>query len=747
MAATNLAPVTVFREDREIVHLLDHMPWLKHGMEGLRVGHYRTFTHRPQIFLIVDAEGNALIVREIAHEEIRSKDVDGNVVELHQNEKYMVAMAAIGRFAGITIYTDPDIDEVAFAPVVWVHVFEAQVPENTFEDDGSFNPIAYIHYQSTLDNGSRVRLPTHLGHPGFFLTLIPRLDAHGAKLMDLHSITVVWMTRAVGHWSLVGPQAAIHGKAQQVIYELGVFALLDQEANWWTHTFVDVGWWSHDSVRTFGLKLDQKYMQEHDSDVPFITTGMEVCTISRDNEHALTRHEGESVLALRSVLQGKIEMVMDTSLVYREYGHALNGPYKMAWIQTFAHALNYGFYPPSLRPAPDQTPNAQGPHWDHNYSQQVRMYYTYALLHAAFVNTDASGTLSATDAKEKQAALEEMVPLFNYNRDQRQVQRELENRRQRKLKAARCEARVKDALEAFDAGMRAMLTKNRHAYTTFVALVGKELAQAIVDVFKDDPVEREALKAVFSAGEGSQGASKPRRFREGKAFTLYIHGARAIFGVGCTEQEWMARVDEYVEAEQERDKQERRASEQEQKRQAAHEARKSDNMKKSSDAAEARKGAKAAAERAAAAQAAADLQAARAAQYDTVEEHKAALAKAAERAAKLAAAQQAGFATIAEHESFESNRRIEEKRKEKEALKAEKEAERQAKKAAEREAQAEQVRARAQQAQTSRRNQRQQAAAAQAQAQAPPPPPAADQGDRAMNEALRPANRRRGNRG
>ena len=744
VAATNLAPVTVFREDREIVHLLNHMPWLKHGMEGLRVGHYRTFTHRPQIFLIVDEEGNALIMREIAHEEIRSKDVDVNVVELHRNEKYMVAMAAIGRFAGITIYTDPNIDEVAFAPVVWVHVFEEQQPENRFEDDGSFNPIAYIHYQSTFGNGGRARLPTHIGHPGFFMTLIPRLDAHGDELMDLHSITIVWMTRPIGHWSLIGPQAAIHGKAQHVIYELGVFALLDKEANWWTHTFVDVGWWSADSIRTFGLKLDREYMREHNSDVPFITTGMEVCTIDRDNEYLLTRHEGSSPDMLRSVLQGKIEMTMDTSLVIREYGHANTGTYKMAWIQTFAHALNYGFYPPSVRPTQSETPNAQGPHWDHNYSQQVRMYYTYALLHAAFVSTDASGTLSATDAKEKQTALEEMVPLFNYNREQRQVQREQENRRQRKLKAARCEARVKDALEAFDAGMRAMLTKNRQGYATFVTLIGKEAAAVILDVFRDDPVEREALKAAFSAGEGSQGAPKPRRFREGKAFTLYIHGARAIFGVGCTEQEWMARVDEYVEAERERDRQERRASEQEQKRQAAHEARKSDNMKKSSDAAEARKEAKAAAERAAVDQAAADLRAARAANYDTVEEHKAALAKAAERAAKLAAAQQAGFATIAEHENFESNRRIEEKRQAKEALKAEKEAERQAKRDAEREAQAGQVRARAQQAQTSRRNQRQQAAA-QAQAQAPPPPP--DQGDRAMNEALQPANRRRGNRG
>jgi len=533
VAATNLAPVTVFREDREIVLLLDHMPWLKHGMEGLRVQHYRTFTHRPQMFLIVDADGNALIMREIAHEEIRSKDGNEDILELHQNEKYMVAMAAIGRFAGITLYTDPDIDEVAFTPVVWVHVFEEQRPENTFEDDGSFNPVAYIHYQSAFGDGSRVRLPTHLGHPGFFLTLIPRLDAHGAELMDLHSITAVWTSRAVGHWSLIGPQAAIHGTARHVVYELGVFALLDQEANWWTHTYVDVGWWTDDHVRTFGLKLDREYMQEHNSDVPFITTGMEVCTISRDNEHALTRYEGMPPDMLRSVLQGKIEMTMDTSLVYREYGHALNGTYKMAWVQSLAHALNYGYYPPSIRPTPDQTPNAQGPHWDHNYSQQVRMYYTYALLHAAFINTEASGTLTAVDAKEKQAALEEMVPLFNYNREQRQVQREQENRRQRKLKAARCEARVKDALEAFDAGMRAVLTKNKGAYTTFVALIGKELAQAILDVFRTDPAEKEALRAAFNAGEGAS------KYRKGKAFDLYVLGARALFGVGCTEQEWM----------------------------------------------------------------------------------------------------------------------------------------------------------------------------------------------------------------
>ena len=644
VASAGPGALRMFKERGDVEFFLKNIPWLKYPLQDLG-NRYPGRTVRMTV--IVDADHNAILLRTIEKDEIIGKGFEE--VEGADEGSYFIPMAAVAPHMGATLIADASVHDTSFTPVVWVHTFRERQEHTVYEKDGSFDVVGYLHYQDTLSANESTRLPTHMGFPGFYISMVPRLDADQDVHMDMDSITCHHIKGPYGHDALLGPQKAIEDGGKRIFFELGLFAILDHDSNSWKHTYLDVHWYYGKGRYSYTLVEDPLQYTTHGGAMVF-ATGYEICSIDAATS-VLTRNELLSGEALMDMLMDKIQRTLPDSVnVLGSFARAARKGHVDAqfWTKQFNRALSYGFYSSVSDPVSEL--DLTYANWDRQPMVQIRNFYTYISLHALLVDAPRSSHMNATEFNDQVSMLDKAAIHTFLNTTQREADRAAEMRRKGKLKAQFCDPRVKEALEAWDNAMKAVATPAKRRRLLQQWGPG---GQAVLDVMDNDP-------HVVNAGKG-------KKVRDGESFFAFLQQVRGVYAKHCTPEEWRDRVLEHLDRETERQKQEDRTRKLEAKKEEAAVARKAELQEKNAAAATARSTARQAAQRAAEAAAAAELQAAQAANFTTVEEHKAALAKAAENAAKLQVAQAAGFQTIGAYERAESDRRIEEKRLEKEA--------------------------------------------------------------------------------
>lgn len=745
VAADDIAGTHVVLGKRTIMKVIESVPWLSQAMRIHRRSH--------NYVLIVDGDENALLMRSVPRGEMQSrtgKKINGPYDAL--GDQYLMPAAAICPRLGVTFLCELSPDPDQLARVSYIYNFRNAGPTDATlpARDGEFLLLSYYSFEMELKEstkgrngmGGLVRLPTHYGTYDFFVTFAVRMS-NDATYADADFITY-YDGSVRGHSdpnarALCTPHRVWEDK--RTTYEMGMLAAYDTDAQSWKHTLYDFHVYPQrsrdedygisDVVNVYALT------GQWDDEVGAVLLRADrtVCEISLMTGE-LSRLDGPRKITgmdfLRNTKQ-QLEHSLEMDVL------AFTEPPEVGLGKALMDGFKVGLYRPHR--TLDALLNPYEMLQARRYPiLQVRWFYRYAYIHEVLENKvrlDGSRLLDSMVPAHRDTAdtlakycelniLERIADLEDEGDADAAAKLYAQAGKQKKKK---CDPRVKAMLGVWD---YANTIGDIPSYTEQASETFHLFMEAYPDVFKRMSVEH---------------AGSSRLVRKGELFWAFVAIARRHYGINCDKDEWERAVEEYIEREQKRiaERVDERVAKDEKAQQAA--SRRAELAKKNSDAREARKGAKAAAEQAVANQAAADLQAAQAAGFATIAEHEAALAKAAEQAAKLAAAQQAGFATIAEHERYESDRRIEEKRKEKEALKAEKEAlkaQKEAEKEAEREAkkkaQGKQLSAKAQQ-NVDRAERNMQAAAANANAAGPPPAPARN-ARAAEQEALVPVQRK-----
>ena len=724
----------VILDQEEIWWLLEAVPWLASAANGGKEWQGMASVEK-KFVLVLDASLNALLLRHAAHEEIRAKDED---FPLEDGAVYLVPAGAVSPHLGATFICDHVLDFKARTTVAFIYGHEqAEATDDLVVGrDGAFRLTDYYAYEKAILGHfglvGPLFLPAYYGAYDYYVTLVPRYNGVGGLVADPDWITYYDGRMDPDNGDMTPTICTPHRvrTGQRIRFEMGMLAILDEKHHSWKHSLYDVHWyfWQADirQIQSFQLALAEKQPDNG----TLLVSGDPLCKIDLDTQQLTRNTDGDIGVNFLSNIRTILEQSLKVD--FNDYVNVVGGRMRS---KTMSEAVKFGLFPRGVTDIPDHFKQVLP--YDAFFSKsfymlQLRGLYTYNYLHELVSReTTSDGTQLIEVSKQDLEEVAHLSKVIKLNGAQRRSDAREEKTHWEDMKAKReamnkpCDPRVKAMLDAWDLGGQNPLAIPHHwskspSVRAFVLLQTK-IPDALERMYAENP--------------------SGKKVRDGELFYTFVDGAREFYGGSCSPSEWRRAVDEFLEAERKKAQEKRAQKEAEAAAAREADSRRNQSRSRKSSEAEARRAAKEGEERAAAAQAAAELQAARDANYETVEEHKAALAKAAERAAKLAAAQQAGFATIAAHESYESNRRIDQQRKEKEALKAA-HAAAQAKAKAE---QGDQLVAKAKKAVKQKKQNLRNAAEAAAAAQAAPAEQAAAANDdeddgNDVERALRPAN-------
>ena len=316
-----------------------------------------------------------------------------------------------------TFFTDlsaEDIKPDTLTAVVWSHHYDPHDNEESIEArDGDYLLKMFLLYEDCLKGDSHERLPTQMGFYGYFYTFMPRFDLNKEIVMDLEWVTFHdSLTTTEGFKRFLHPYVAY--KEKLIVFDLGLFAELNERTNTWMHSLVDVSYYTEEGRTTHMLELSPK-LTEVTSKKSY-TTGKEVCRIDRETGALRIVDLARGDDLMHGVRAKILETLTDSILPKHISETNMKGDGE-AWVPNLAHMLKFGLYPASMKidwqGLPEHTTESEcGGNVDQVKS---RAYYVYAADRAFLM--DPSRKRLTTDRFEKEAhELDTLAQNFNLDK-------------------------------------------------------------------------------------------------------------------------------------------------------------------------------------------------------------------------------------------------------------------------------------------------------------------------------------------
>ena len=288
----------------------EHMPWLKQALDS--IPEWANDTTPVSLYLVVDSDYNAIILRQIRREEIE-RLTPGPEFPFQEGEQYMVPMAAIAPWIGVTMHTTPGCIRTSVpnwakcTPVSVAYIYHERKGEEERHlevpiRDGSFAPSSYLVYEDPVAEDGTLRLPVAWCNTYEHRTLVPRFDLDKRLIADVDWIT--FFTQKEDDVAFITVQEA--RRTGIVDLQVGLWAELDPGTNGWKHTPVDAHRYEGTSLVSYTLELDPEETKEEKMLV--YALGEEICRIDRKTQElkvGLTR--GDAVV---KAIQKKVQAVL-----------------------------------------------------------------------------------------------------------------------------------------------------------------------------------------------------------------------------------------------------------------------------------------------------------------------------------------------------------------------------------------------------------------------------------------------------